>query len=478
MYFNGELDVILSKLNSLVNDKVCSFVDGAEGFYIGNLASSVMVAQDRFHGKGNESTLYRYYSQMVLAIKSDSDSLYNLYNRIINLSNQVYKNIVSKQKLNAGEEVNVDAISDNFGADQTIVNAVNSLELRYFEDFIYDNTTDPTALNVWVNIRDLASKLYDINADVRNQYATIFNDTEWGVKEELLSTFNKIDERIGNLYQVICECGLSVGDIANEVGASNTAFMNDLASFQQNILSAFPGEAINQVKENYRNAYGKELGTTPIPGATPTPTPTPAPAPEPAAPAEQPAQPEQGNAGGGEEVRAAQTEPQQPIQQPVVEGIIGGEGVHTDCRNAEFNSQAGIVTGGHQSYSIVPDSEYTGAPGTISQSEYQIVIAQVAGEGANNAADMFGVATTMFNRRDTGGGFGNTFTQVLQRGYWPWGETYRAYMPGGKYYNTQWGKDKLAVAKQVVDQALAGYRNLPSNGYYYYGNGKNNFFRC
>ena len=89
---------------------------------------------------------------------------------------------------------------------------------------------------------------------------------------------------------------------------------------------------------------------------------------------------------------------------------------------------------------------------------------------------MYGVASSIFNRRDAGGCYGSSFTNVLETGYWPWGKTCNAYLPGGKYYNTDWGQEKLAVAKQVVDQAMQGYRNIPSNGYYYSGDGTHNYF--
>ena len=166
------------------------------------------------------------------------------------------------------------------------------------------------------------------------------------------------------------------------------------------------------------------------------------------------------------------------IDQPTAQNQLeGADDVHTKKQATdEFKSQVGIETGGHQSYTIVPDGSDNTAPGVITQSEYETIIAQVAGEGGNSVGDMYGVASSIFNRRDTGGGYGNSFTNVLETGYWPWGKTCNAYLPGGKYYNTDWGQEKLAVAKQVVDQAMNGYRNIPSNGYYYSGDGTHNYF--
>ena len=146
-------------------------------------------------------------------------------------------------------------------------------------------------------------------------------------------------------------------------------------------------------------------------------------------------------------------------------------------RQASDNIKAsnGILTSNNQTYTILPDNLYTGERGTISQSDYNLLIAQVAGEGGNEIDDMLAVACTVFNRLESGGK-GDTVKQVLQQGYFPFGETYRSYIPGGKYYNTPDGKEKLAKATQAVNDALNGIRNLESNVYYYSGNGVYNKF--
>lgn len=176
---------------------------------------------------------------------------------------------------------------------------------------------------------------------------------------------------------------------------------------------------------------------------------------------------------GGQPV---QTQP--VVQQPVVSGSVPYSGsLHTKRQATDgCDSTAGQVTGGHQSYSIVPDGSYNGAPGTISQSDYELLIAQVAGESANKPDDMLGVTCTILNRLEAGGGYGSSVHQVLEKGYFPWGRTYQAYVPGGKYYNTEWGQDKLAMVTQVVNDALSGTRNVNSNVYYYSGDGTNNYF--
>lgn len=135
----------------------------------------------------------------------------------------------------------------------------------------------------------------------------------------------------------------------------------------------------------------------------------------------------------------------------------------------EVKASTGTITTGNQSYIIVPDSQYTKAPGTISESDYHLLIAQVAGESGNSKDDMLGVTCTVLNRLEAGGK-GDSVTEVLEKGYFPWGETHLAYEPGGKFYNTDWGQAKLAQVTEVVNDALGGVRNLEEDVYYYSGN--------
>jgi len=151
--------------------------------------------------------------------------------------------------------------------------------------------------------------------------------------------------------------------------------------------------------------------------------------------------------------------------------------VHTKGQaSSGIKESSGNITTGNRSYTIVPDSEYAKTPGTISESDYHLLIAQVAGESGNSKDDMLGVTTTVLNRLETEGHYGNSVSEVLEHGYFPWGETHIAYEPGGKYYNTDWGQEKLRQATEVVNDALGGARNLESNVYYYSGNGEYNRF--
>lgn len=163
--------------------------------------------------------------------------------------------------------------------------------------------------------------------------------------------------------------------------------------------------------------------------------------------------------------------------------------LHTKAKATDgVKSTAGTITTGHQTYSIVPDNQYNKAPGTISESDYNLLVAQVAGESANSKDDMLGVACTVLNRLEAGG-FGGSVHEVLQKGYFPWGESYKSYVQEGKSYTTTgvanssgqyastgWGQEKLQEVTAAVNDALGGARNVESNVFYYSGNGEYNKF--
>lgn len=161
----------------------------------------------------------------------------------------------------------------------------------------------------------------------------------------------------------------------------------------------------------------------------------------------------------------------QEVVTPISVNLDGYDGslVAKSNISSEAASTLGVVTDGHQTYQIVDDSSYSGQSGTISQRDYDLLVAQVAGEGANDSDDMFGVACTVINRVESTN-FPSDVRGVLEAGYFPWGKTYKAYVPGGKYYDTPEGQAKLAEAKKAVDNVLSGYRNMNSNVYYYSGN--------
>ena len=158
--------------------------------------------------------------------------------------------------------------------------------------------------------------------------------------------------------------------------------------------------------------------------------------------------------------------------------VHGYKGVlHTKSQaSGSMKNTAGLLTTNNQTYQIVPDNQYAMQPGTISESDYRLMIAQVAGESANDKDDMLAVASTILNRLEQGGSYGTSVRGVLEKGYFPWGRSYLGYVEGGKFYQTNEGQEKLAQVTEAVNDALAGVRNVEKNVFYYSGDGTHNYF--
>ena len=135
----------------------------------------------------------------------------------------------------------------------------------------------------------------------------------------------------------------------------------------------------------------------------------------------------------------------------------------------------GHITTDNKTYVIMPDDYYSGADGTVSESDYELLIKVIAGEGGNDVDDMLGVISTILNRYEDGIR-GNSIREVLENGYFKFGESYKRYEPGGKFYDTEAGQEKLRNAQKVLDDAFCGVRNMDHDVYYYYGDGEHNYF--
>ena len=135
----------------------------------------------------------------------------------------------------------------------------------------------------------------------------------------------------------------------------------------------------------------------------------------------------------------------------------------------------GVITTGNRQYKILEDAAYNKEPGTISKSDYQLLIAVIAGEGSNSRSDMLAVACTVLNRVEIKGP-GTSIRDVLEEGYFPFGKSYIPYQPGGKYYATDWGQEKLRNAESVLKDAICGVRNVNPDVIYYSGDGTHNYF--
>lgn len=140
----------------------------------------------------------------------------------------------------------------------------------------------------------------------------------------------------------------------------------------------------------------------------------------------------------------------------------------------------GVLRYGNKIYKI--DGNVTQG-NTLSQNDYYYFVGQVAGEAANNEDDMLGVAGTILNRLEQGGG---SIEAVLKKGYWPWGKTCNKYInydangnPIGFKSREQIGDIEFAKLQKVLavtTDALNGIRNIDPSVKYYYGDGTRNYF--
>jgi len=93
--------------------------------------------------------------------------------------------------------------------------------------------------------------------------------------------------------------------------------------------------------------------------------------------------------------------------------------------------------------------------------EFDVVVAVVAGEFDKNLDDALGVMSVILNRCDSpkwsSWAGGSPYSQVISAGQFEvyFAGMYLDYMPNGKYY----GKNKYNIAKQAVIDGLNGIRN-------------------
>ena len=97
----------------------------------------------------------------------------------------------------------------------------------------------------------------------------------------------------------------------------------------------------------------------------------------------------------------------------------------------------------------------------LSEDEFNVVVAVVAGEFGSDLNDALGVVSVILNRCDSStwvNWAGNTpYKQVIKSGQFEvyFKGYYKSYMPGGKHY----GGSKYQVAKQAVIDGFNGIRN-------------------
>ena len=97
----------------------------------------------------------------------------------------------------------------------------------------------------------------------------------------------------------------------------------------------------------------------------------------------------------------------------------------------------------------------------LSEDEFNVVVAVVAGEFGSDLNDALGVVSVILNRCDSSTWMnwaGNTpYKQVIKSGQFEvyFKGYYKSYMPGGKHY----GGSKYQIAKQAVIDGFNGIRN-------------------
>lgn len=123
--------------------------------------------------------------------------------------------------------------------------------------------------------------------------------------------------------------------------------------------------------------------------------------------------------------------------------------VSVDASKYTGNESMGFaVTEGNKEYNLTDE-------------EFNVVVAVVAGEFGNNLNDALGVVSVILNRCDSSiwANWAGTspYSQVIKKGQFEVYEKgyYLSYMPTGNYY----GSSKYEVAKQAVIDGLNGIRN-------------------
>ena len=123
-----------------------------------------------------------------------------------------------------------------------------------------------------------------------------------------------------------------------------------------------------------------------------------------------------------------------------------------------------------RSYTVVPnDSPNAGKFGYITDSEYNYLIATVAGEAGNvSVSNSYGVASASFNAIE--GQHNGDVMKFLNENCWPFGKGYKQYIDSNGNITSRDTDEGFKNAKVAVDAALSGTRAFPSEVQYWVGN--------
>lgn len=121
-------------------------------------------------------------------------------------------------------------------------------------------------------------------------------------------------------------------------------------------------------------------------------------------------------------------------------------------------------------YTIVKNGEPTDKVGVISESEYYLMIATVAGEAGGCGLDnSYGVASALLNACE--GQRGGDMQATLEKNCWRFGKGYKKYVTdAGVPYAGTADKEAWQNAKKAVDTALSGTRAFESDVQFWVGN--------
>ncbi len=154
-------------------------------------------------------------------------------------------------------------------------------------------------------------------------------------------------------------------------------------------------------------------------------------------------------------------------------GILHGNTTSND----ETLLSNGKISIDNKKYSVLENSKFNFSDGTISESDYNNLVYRIASdmglsddEKYYSYDDALGIASTYFNRLESrqfvspNNMYGNTLTGILYEE--------NKIVPS----NVLLDKNKVEIARCVVDDLMQGVRNIGSNTFYYVSNGTYNGF--
>jgi len=238
--FTGDCDLALDKIRTKIKPNLCD--DGTDGFCgaYAKLCNEINLAQTVFHGKGQQSVIYKIYNNLVDICKG-SGGLLDLYKIAIDYSESIYKNIEYKSKFDNGEltgdavyHVSVKDMPGLFDYNSTVIDASNKLTLNDYKEFLLDSTSTPSALECWKTIQMYAGDVESSISKLDLDFNSFLSDVEnWTLKDLLIETINNLKGAVEKLKSNIQEVTDKSDAIANEGKDTSDTFLSDFEQFTQ-----------------------------------------------------------------------------------------------------------------------------------------------------------------------------------------------------------------------------------------------------